>query len=84
MSYPTSEYIDNLPVKSIVEAREHFECGALTATALLEYCVALSQSKPEFNVFITKTFDLAHKQAEISDARLATGITTPLNGMPIA
>ena len=74
------------PGTTIAELGPALRHGTLTATALVEACLAtIAERDPLLNAFITVLSDDARRQARSLDAELARGVDRgPLHGIPIS
>ena len=74
------------PGTTIAELGPALRRGTLTATALVEACLAtIAERDPLLNAFITVLSDDARRQARSLDAELARGVDRgPLHGIPIS
>ncbi len=74
----------NLISLSITEAVKGLKDKKFSATELVSAHLKQVDACDNLNAFITKTPELALKQAAESDARIASGNMRPLDGIPIA
>ena len=74
------------PGTAIAEAGAALRRGAITATALVEECLAaIAERDGVLNAFITVLADDARRQAQALDAELTRGLDRgPLHGIPIS
>ena len=74
------------PGTTIADLGPALRHGTLTATALVEACLAtIAERDPLLNAFITVLSDDARRQARSLDAELARGVDRgPLHGIPIS
>lgn len=69
---------------SLTQARDGLLKNDFSAVELTKAHLGAMAEKRNLNVYITETPELALKQAEASDKRLASGKAGPLEGLPIA
>src|SRR3954469_3688072 len=73
-----------LPDLTISEARDQLRAKKISSAELTrEHITAMGKAK-SLNAFITETPDKALAMAEAADARLKSGSTAPLAGIPLA
>ncbi|WP_374087784.1 Asp-tRNA(Asn)/Glu-tRNA(Gln) amidotransferase subunit GatA [Methylomicrobium lacus] len=70
--------------KTLAELAEGLRNRQFSSRELTEAYLTRIKQHPELNAFITVTEDLALRQADAADARLAEGDAGPLTGIPIA
>jgi aspartyl-tRNA(Asn)/glutamyl-tRNA(Gln) amidotransferase subunit A len=70
--------------KTIAELAEGLRSRLFSSRELTSAYLERIKRHPELNAFITVTEELALKQADAADARLAAGNAAPLTGIPIA
>lgn len=68
---------------SILEALEGLKSKKFTSKELVQAHINQSESKNDLNVFITKTYEKALKEAEESDKRYASSNPRKLEGIPV-
>lgn len=67
------------------EARRLLDRREISAVELLDAHLAqIERVEPQIHAFITLTPEIARRQAEVADARIARGESTLLTGIPIA
>lgn len=74
----------NLTHMTIADAVDALKAKKFSAKELTEAHIKAVEAAEPLNAFITKTPDIALKQAEASDARLAKGEGGRLEGIPLA
>ncbi len=73
----------NLTQLTLTEAREGLAEGEFTSVELTEaYLKAMAEAR-HLNAYVLETPEIALKMAQESDARIATGDTGPLEGIPL-
>ncbi|MBI3128610.1 MAG: amidase [Candidatus Tectomicrobia bacterium] len=77
---------DSLAFSSIAGLVPRIANGEVRPTEVLEACIArIEAHDPLINAFITRTFDLARRQAREREGELARGFCRgPLHGVPVA
>jgi len=74
----------DLTTLTIAQARDLLKARELTACALLDaYLEAIKAANSTLNTYVYVNADAAHRQGEISDARLAKGEGRLLEGIPL-
>ena len=68
---------------TLADARDALTSKKISAVELTRAHIEAMERARALNCFITETPDLALKQAEASDARLAAGTARPLEGLPL-
>ncbi len=68
---------------TLADARDALKSKKVSAVELTKAHISAMENARGLNCFITETPDLALKQAEASDARLASGEAGPLEGLPL-
>ena len=68
---------------TLADARDALTSKKISAVELTRAHIEAMERARALNCFITETPDLALKQAEASDARLAAGTAGPLEGLPL-
>jgi aspartyl-tRNA(Asn)/glutamyl-tRNA(Gln) amidotransferase subunit A len=68
---------------TIAEARAALRSGEVTAAELTEACLEAAEAAAALNAVVHPTPDLARRQAEEADARLARGEGADLTGIPL-
>ncbi len=74
----------NLKYLSLSEAQKGLRSKEFTATELVNAHIEQAEATRDLNAFVTETFDLARKQAAISDQRIQAGTARKLEGIPLA
>ncbi len=67
----------------LAEARDALRSGEVTSKALTEACLSAIDGAAALNAFVHHTPEIAMKQAEAADARLAQGAAPAMCGLPI-
>lgn len=69
---------------TLLEAKKDLDNKKISSVELTEECIKNIEKNRKLNAFITETFDLARKRAEVSDEKIAKGVGGKLEGLPIA
>ena len=77
------EPVTDLNALTLVEARDGLRAKRFSAVELARVQIAAVEAARSLNCFIVETPELALKQAEASDARIAVGDARPLEGVPL-
>jgi aspartyl-tRNA(Asn)/glutamyl-tRNA(Gln) amidotransferase subunit A len=75
--------MSDLTKLSLAEARDALTSKKVSAAELTRAHLKAVEGARALNCFITETPDLALRQAEASDAKLARGEAGPLEGLPL-
>ncbi|MFG1417680.1 Asp-tRNA(Asn)/Glu-tRNA(Gln) amidotransferase subunit GatA [Xanthobacter sp. V0B-10] len=73
----------NLTQLTLTEAREGLAEGEFTSVELTEAYLKAMEEARHLNAYVLETPEIALKMAQESDARIATGDTGPLEGIPL-
>jgi len=69
---------------TLLDAKKGLEKKDFSSSELTNECIKNIEKNKDLNAFITETFDLARKRAEVSDEKLAKGVGGKLEGIPLA
>lgn len=68
---------------TIAEARNKLKSGDISSQELTEACLSAIEAASELNAFVHNTPELAQQQAKAADARIASGDTSNMTGIPL-
>ncbi|QDY69631.1 Asp-tRNA(Asn)/Glu-tRNA(Gln) amidotransferase subunit GatA [Qingshengfaniella alkalisoli] len=68
---------------TIAEAREKLRAGEITSVELTDACLSEVEASGALNAFVHNTPDLAREQAKAADARIKSGDTPDMCGIPL-
>jgi aspartyl-tRNA(Asn)/glutamyl-tRNA(Gln) amidotransferase subunit A len=80
---PEKTTMTDLTTLTLTEARDGLKAKAFSATELAQAHVAAIEAARVLNAYVLETPEIALKQAEVSDARLAKGEGGRLEGLPL-
>jgi aspartyl-tRNA(Asn)/glutamyl-tRNA(Gln) amidotransferase subunit A len=80
---PEKTTMTDLTTLTLTEARDGLKAKAFSATELAQAHVAAIEAARVLNAYVLETPEIALKQAEVSDARLAKGEGGWLEGLPL-
>lgn len=69
---------------TLLQAKEGLEKKKFSSHELTEEFIKAIEKNRNLNAFVTETFDLARKRAEVSDEKIAKGAGGKLEGLPMA
>ena len=75
--------MSELNTLTIAEARDKLRAGEITSVELTEACLKATEEASALNAVVHSTAELAREQAKAADARIASGETPDLCGIPL-